>query len=183
MPMSTRIDLAELTAVLHPLGCDEPPSGYHGTVCGALCVESPEHLDPVSLLIGADEPDERARGFLVNLRDQCNVALLSARMDFWPLLPPVELPLSLRVEALVAWCGGFLYGLWSRRRIDMHALSEEGRRIVQDFTGFTETGIAAMDETSYAECVGYIRAGAQLLFLELRQRPSSTADADAHALH
>jgi len=62
-----------------------------------------------------------------------------------PLLPDDDTPLEPRVHALSAWCGGFLFGLSSRRGLNLKAISEEGREIVQDLTQFTQAGLSAED--------------------------------------
>lgn len=181
------VHYAELAEILRLLSYPEPPSSFHGAICGALCAEPPELLTPESLLEGADDPDERAREFLTRLRDESNAALLSAEMDFEPLLPEDEWPLSTRVEALAAWCGGFLYGLSSRRKLDLKAFSEEARETLRDFTQFTQAGFDAAgepetEEAAYAELGEYVRVGAQLLFLELRPRPPSI-DNESSTVH
>lgn len=176
--MSTTVHFAELAEVLSRLHYPEPPSAYHGSVCGALCAQPPEQLDPAALLEGADPADGQSREFLLRLRDESNAALLSDEMEFEPLLPEDEWPLSVRVEALSAWCSGFLYGLSSRRPLDLKACSEEARETLRDFTQFTQAGFDASgdpetEEAAYAELVEYVRVGAQLLVLELRPRPPS----------
>lgn len=185
--MSTTVHFAELAEILRLLSYAEPPSAYHGALCGALCAEPPEHLAPETLLEGADAPDERATEFLHRLRDESNASLLSVEMDFEPLLPEDEWPLSARVEALAAWCSGFLYGLSSRRKLDLKACSEEARETLGDFTQFTQagfdtTGEPETEEAAYAELVEYVRVGAQLLFLELRPRPPSI-DTESSTVH
>jgi uncharacterized protein YgfB (UPF0149 family) len=114
----------DLAAALDRLGSPEEASEYHGTLCGALCVQDAGELDPVDL-IDADledyQPDAEAEALLQALGRQTLNALMSTEMSFAPLLPGDELPLASRVMALTLWCQGFLYGLSSRRKIDLSA--------------------------------------------------------------
>ena len=86
-----------------------------------------------------------------------------------------------RVDALSAWCGGFLYGISGHRRLNLKNLSDEARETLRDFTQFTQAGFDASgdpeaEERAFTELVEYVRVGAQLLFLELRPRPPLPTD-------
>ena len=182
--MSDLSQYEDLREVLEKLGYPDVPAMFHGALCGALCVVDVQALGVASLLeegadVAIDDPDSRA--VLERLRDEADADLQSSEMTFAPLLPPDEMPLSHRVEALAAWCEGFLYGLSSRRPIDTRRFSEEAQETLRDFTEFTQAGFDGggdreAEETAYAELVEYIRVGAQLLFLELR--PRGPADAE-----
>lgn len=191
--MNDTLDYAELAGLLDRLGYAEEAAEYHGSLCGALCVLSPDEIDPVSLLdaaaAGSPEIEPDSRRALSKLCALTFAELSSTEMGFMPLLPDDDTPLEPRVHALSAWCGGFLFGLSSRRGLNLKAISEEGREIVQDLTQFTQAGLSAEDdqeleETAYAELVEYIRVGAQLLFMELRPRaPDDLEDAAPPTLH
>lgn len=180
----------DLREVLDKLGYPDVPAMFHGALCGALCVMDADDLGVASLLeegvdVAIDDPDSRA--VLERLRDESNADLQSSEMIFAPLLPPDEMPLSHRVEALAAWCEGFLFGLSSRRPIDTKRFSEEAQETLRDFTEFTQAGFDASgdreaEESAYAELVEYVRVGAQLLFLELRPRDPN-ADSDSPTVH
>jgi uncharacterized protein YgfB (UPF0149 family) len=179
-PLNDALDYIGLADLLHRIGYPEPPAGYHGLLCGALCAEAPDDLNPLSLLEEAHSQPVEGEDLLAlrQLRDDANAALLSDEMIFTPLLPDDEVPLASRVEQLAAWCGGFLYGLSSRRKLDLRQCSEEVRETLKDFSEFTQAGFDASgdresEEAAYSELVEYVRVGAQLLFLELRPRPPS----------
>ncbi|WP_420468551.1 UPF0149 family protein [Panacagrimonas sp.] len=189
--MTEAPDYQELADLLRPLGYTEIPSNFHGVLCGALCVIEPERLSVESLLAEAAEgleklgAEDHAR--LARLRDETSDDLQSTDMSFEPLLPDDAMPLSLRVDALAAWCGGFLYGLSSRRQLDLRGLTDEARETLRDFSEFTQAGFdasgdAETEENAYSELVEYVRVGAQLLFLEMRPRPPA-ADEPSDTVH
>ncbi|MGQ0698463.1 MAG: UPF0149 family protein [Panacagrimonas sp.] len=189
--MTDTLDHRGLAELLKILAYAEPASHFHGVLCGALCVIAADELDVAALLEdGSEQPDAlepHVREALWTLRDETNSDLLSTEMGFEPLLPADSLPLRERVESLAAWCSGFLYGLSSRRNLDLRVLSEEARETLRDFSQFTQAGFDAdgdpeSEETSYTELVEYIRVGAQLLFLEMRPRPPSLDD-ESSTLH
>ncbi len=181
----------ELAAALDRLGSPEEASEFHGTLCGALCVQDIGELDPLKL-IDADiddyQPDAAAESLLTRLGTKTLEALTSSDLGFAPLLPGDELPLEARVQALALWCQGFLYGLSSRRKIDLAKCSEELREIVNDLSQFTQAGLEAgdneeLEENAYTELVEYIRVGAQLVFLELNPNHRHHDDPDKPTLH
>jgi len=174
--------------MLSGVGYTDDASAFHGAVCGALCVAAPDEVDVRQLLEDGTEDGAAmpatAVGGLVDLVEESLVALLSNEMSFSPLLPSDDVILETRVEALAAWCQGFLYGLSTARTLDLDTLSDESREVVSDLSELTRAGIDASDgddteEGAYAELVEYIRVGAQLIFMELHPRPDDDADPDA----
>ena len=176
----------ELSALLSHVGYSESPSHFHGVVCGALCRLEPEHLSEDAMLEdaregGGEELDANSRSMLRRVRSEACTDLISTDMSFEPLLPTDASTLAQRVDALAAWCGGFLYGLSSHAKLDIRKLSDEARETLRDFTQFTQAGSEGgsdteAEEAAYVELVEYVRVGAQLLFLELRPRPPSVDD-------
>lgn len=189
--MTEAPDYDDLAALLRRAGYTEAPSNFHGALCGTLCVVPTEQVTVENLLeesgCAPAELDPIDRFALLRLRDECTADLLSTDMVFEPMLPVDANPLRLRVEALGAWCSGFLYGLSSRRKLDLRTLSEEARETLRDFSQFTQAGLDASgdletEESAYVELVEYVRVGAQLLFLEMRPRPASVDD-DTSTVH
>lgn len=170
---------AALDTLLNTLGHEDEAAGYHGALCGALCVKPVSEIDPTAL-IEADaptEPDADARRQLLHLRDEALVSLQNDEGGFAPLLPEDDADLALRIASLVAWCEGFLFGLSSRAKLDLQQCSEEAREIIADFAEFTRASLddgddSELEENAYAELVEYIRVGAQLIYMELRPRPT-----------
>ena len=185
------LDFDELDQLLQRLGYTEPSSHFHGALCGALCRVGPGTLN-LSELLGETaksqaELDDADRETLNQLGAQCAHGLTSDELGFAPLLPDDGNALPRRVEALAAWCGGFLFGLSSRHPLDRDALSGEAQEAIDDLSEFTRAGFDPRaelegEETAYAELVEYVRVAAQLLFYELNsQRPAS--DPEPLTLH
>ena len=174
--MTTILDHAACQAALATLGRGGDAAEFHGCLSGALCVLPPDQIDLLRLLDAGVPAGSRAPDLLKQLRDAALAALQDDDLGFAPLLPEDELPLAQRVEALAAWCAGFLFGLSSRAGFQVEQLSEDAREVVDDFAEFTRAGHedeadGELEETAYAELVEYVRVGTQLVFMELRPQP------------
>lgn len=181
--MSVSLRYSDLSAVLQRLGFQDEPAEYHGALCGALCVRRPEEIDLLKLLdsghgdlrtpVAADAATEES---LRRLCAESLSGLEDEKMSFAPVLPDDEEALGPRVQALAAWCEGFLYGLSTRAGLQLSEASLDVREVVQDFTQFTQATLGEdedleLEEGAYAELVEYIRVGAQLVFMEFRPQP------------
>ena len=169
--MTHPIDHAALTALLARVGYDDDASSYHGSLCGALCRQKPDEVDPVALLDEVESaPSGADRHQLLQFRDETIAALTDLQSVFTPMLPDDAVSLADRAAALGAWCEGFLYGLAGRIKLNLRECSEEVREIVKDFTEFTRSSLDSGsddegEENAYAELVEYVRVGAQLVFM------------------
>lgn len=169
-----------LEASIGHLGLDQEASEYHGILCGMLC-----HRDDAPADLGlANEPLPALPDGdgLLSLRRDSLQQLLQAHIEFELMLPDDDHPLSERVAALAQWCGGFLYGLATWQELDIRRLSDDAQEVLRDLTELSKAGFepesgtaAEADERDYAELVEYVRVGAQLLFLELRQAISASS--------
>jgi uncharacterized protein YgfB (UPF0149 family) len=186
--MSSMQHYSDLAAALSRLGYRDDAAAFHGALCGALCRQKPEEVDPVALLDDDEiRPDAQALADLRRLCEQTVSALADMQTGFMPLLPEDEVGLGERARSLGAWCEGFLYGLAGRIKLDLRSCTDEVREIVKDFTQFTRASLDAGDdleveEGAYAELVEYIRVGAQLVYMELHPRPLAAA-AQSKTLH
>lgn len=168
-----------LHAALDALHRGADASEFHGSLCGALCVQSVDEIDLLKLVDAGAPSRSRAPQVLKQLRDEALVALQDDALGFTPILPDDDVPLAERVDALSHWCAGFLYGLTLRNGFDPERLNEDAREIVADFSDLTRAGLDSdeddeIEEVAYAELVEYVRVGAQLIYMELR--PSPTRD-------
>lgn len=174
--MTKLIDYPALVALMARVGYDDEAAAYHGSLCGALCRQKPEEVDPVALLDDVEShPEAGDRAALLALRDETLGSLTDLQSAFAPMLPDDDASLADRAAALGAWCEGFLYGLAGRIKLNLRECSEEVREIVKDLTEFTRSSLDSGDddegeENAYAELVEYIRVGAQLVFMELHPR-------------
>ena len=94
-------------------------------------------------------------------------------MEFDPLLPDDDAALDERVDALSAWCQGFLYGFGSRPRPQPPAPSGEVAEVLADFAEISRGGSVGLEpmeieEDAYTELVEFLRVGVQLVYDELR---------------
>jgi uncharacterized protein len=188
--MNEPLRYEQLTETLLRLGFSQDAAEFHGALCGALCVRSPDEIDPLRLLSAAGAPAADALDAEQTLRRLCGQsleALNSSDMAFSLLLPGDEQALGERVRALSAWCEGFLFGLATRPGLNLKQCSGEAQEIIHDFTEFTRAMVFGgeddeVEENAYTELVEYIRVGAQLVYMELHERQSG-GQALATTLH
>jgi uncharacterized protein YgfB (UPF0149 family) len=93
-------------------------------------------------------------------------------MEFRPLLPDDERELPARVEALGAWCQGFLYGFGAAGTVAGTPLPETVTEVLSDLANISQAGAVGsasdeVEEEAYAELVEFLRAGVQLIYAEL----------------
>lgn len=178
------ISYESLSASLHNLGLDQDAAEYHGILCGMLCYrdDAPEDL---GLAAEAESQVCASDTELQALRKNSLQQLQHAHVEFCLMLPDDDETLDQRVEALAQWVSGFLHGLARNPGMDMRELSEDSQELIRDFTELSRAGLEAesgqgqeQDERDYTELVEYVRVGAQLLFLELRQTQATPASDD-----
>lgn len=182
-------DYRELGRALRDLGFRLDAAEYHGALCGILCARSGAGDD---LGLELDPPRDEsaipaARELLAGLREASLQHLNDPDSGFMPLLPEDVETLDSRVDALAQWCQGFLYGLATRQALDLNAGSEELREVVADLIQISRAGVEEdreadedADENAYMELVEYVRAGVQLVFLELHTAEDAAGEgADA----
>ena len=167
-------DYKMMTLLLTGNHVDHSPAELHGMLTGQLCsgvvapdpedigglMEHPQHLVPVvSKLV------ERLCG-------ETSAQLSHLDYHFQPLLPSDETSLKDRVNALGAWCDGFMVGFAAGYVGPDSALSSEVREILGDFGQFAtiaEEGeeLSDQDEVDYMELVEYVRMATITLFQQL----------------
>lgn len=184
------IDYFDLGRALKSLGFNLDAAEYHGALCGMLCVQDDP---PENLGLDTDPPADAnavpaARELLQHLRHDSLDHLSDPESGFAPLLPDDDEALNLRVDALAQWCQGFLYGLATKPALDLNEATPELREVVNDLIQISRAGVEQdedpdedADENAYMELVEYVRAGVQLVFLELR--PAEEAPETSGTLH
>lgn len=158
----------------------------HGCLIGALCArrvylpaEWMEELLPEEGAAAATPP-------LQALFDHSRAALEATDLEFEPLLPADDTPLSVRVEALGAWAQGFLYGFGSAGPLPKGSLPGDIAEILSDFAEVSRAGAvgsesAEVEESALAELVEFLRVGAQLIYDELAEvRATQSTSAARH---
>jgi hypothetical protein len=182
--MSESVAFDDVARALAAAGSTVHAAEAHGCLCGSLCARR-----DYGLVEWIDEilPDEAVRdgGPFASLRESTITALTGEQMDFQPLLPDDEHALDSRVEALGAWCQGFLYGFGAAGTANRDALPEGVAEVLADFAQMSHAGAVGseeleVEEEAYAELVEFLRVGVQLVFDELAAlragQPAQRAD-------
>jgi uncharacterized protein len=160
----------------------------HGGVCGALCAGGvaaarlwlAQALDDVEL----DAAPGAVADELEELIGTTSKMLDDEQLGFEPLLPSDDAPLADQVDALAAWCHGFLSGVGStapsaaRSGAEGEALGE----ILRDFAEISRAGLsddeaAGRDQPDFAlaEIQEYVRVSVQIVFEELGTQRAAAA--------
>jgi len=165
----------QLQAVLDGLGSAVSAAEAHGCLCGALCArEGYATPEWVGELIEADSPglDGQAEQVLRELHEDTLETLRSQEFEFAPLVPDNGVALEERVEALAAWCGGFLYGVGAGGAGASPTEVSDVGEILRDLGEIARAQLDPQEaaeggEEVFTELYEYVRAGAQLAFDEL----------------
>ena len=184
----------------------------HGAICGALCAGGPDAaLRWLEQAFADDQAGDADSSSLMPVRDSLR-ELVEASLQtlegdslaFEPLLPNDDAPLPEQVQALAAWCQGFLAALGEsapeiagggRSRASAappaadrgsQAAQAHLAEILADFAeisraGLTDDDAADRDQADFAlaELKEYTRMSAQIVFEELRPR----RDAQSQGVH
>jgi uncharacterized protein YgfB (UPF0149 family) len=187
-PSNPSLDYDRLRDSLAAAGAVVALAELHGGVCGALCMGSTEAASGWLAGVFDDEhlgavPAELASE-LEDLVGTSVKMLDGEELQFEPLLPGDEAPLAEQVEALAAWCQGFLNGIGSAGPAAARAAAEHETigEILRDFAEIARAGLsdeeAAGDgqpDFALAEIQGHVRVGVQLVFEELAPLRAASA--------
>jgi uncharacterized protein YgfB (UPF0149 family) len=182
--MSEPANFDDVARALAAAGSVLQAAEAHGCLCGGACVRRDyrlaEWLDEIFLDGGAGADD-----VLETLRANTIAALVGGQMEFQPLLPDDGQPLEARVEALGAWCQGFLYGFGAAGTVGHARLPEGVDEVLADLAQISQAGIVGaesdeVEEDAYVELVEFLRAAVQLVYDELAalraSQPSPRSD-------
>jgi uncharacterized protein YgfB (UPF0149 family) len=170
--MHPRVAYDDVARALAARGSTVHPSEAHGCLCGALCTtrdytpaEWLEEILPDEVAGGSDD------GVLAALLAETAGALERPDLEFEPLLPDDD-GIDARVEALAAWCQGFLYGFGSAGTTGRGGLPGDVNEVLTDFARIAQAGAPGTDsaeeeESAFAELVEFLRAGVQLIYEDL----------------
>lgn len=172
-------DIYELEEVLLKLDSTMSAAESHGVLCAILCARgSADMSDWAGHILGKQEQGnvvlKESLVLLNNLYQATLVQLNDVNCNFQLFLPDDEEDLRERVEALTAWCQGFVYGLAIGGLSDAEALPEDTMELVKDIIEIsragpdTETQPTEEDEIAYVEIVEYLRTGTLLISAELQ---------------
>jgi uncharacterized protein YgfB (UPF0149 family) len=185
------LDYDRLREALTASGAVVALAELHGGVCGVLCAGGAEAARRWLAELLDDEQLTAVPGALAD--DLDGLVATSAKMlddrdlAFTPLLPSDDSPLDEQVEALAAWCQGFVSGVGTTRasaqRSTENAALDE---ILRDFAEIGRAGLSeeeAAGETqadfALAEIHEFVRVGVQIVFEELASERALSAP-DVH---
>jgi uncharacterized protein len=177
-PSITHAELGELLAVNH---CGVGASDLHGSLTGYLCGGGSTNPRQWLEALALDFTDsEIPPAQLEQLYFDCSAWLADPDLAFEPLLPEDESGVSIRADALVEWCRGFMGGLGlSGHASTSRPLSGEAEEILGDLSTIAgsrfEYKDAEEDENALTEVVEFIRVAVLLLHAEM----TSAAHANA----
>ena len=184
--MSSPVLYSDLELALATAGSTVHAAEAHGCLCGALCVRTRYRAgDWIEELLperpGVDEHAD-VHATLLEVYNQTVATLEGTQMEFSPLLPNDDDALAERVEALSAWCQGFLYGFGVATPEPGQRLAADVDEALRDFAEISRVGSVGseseqIEEEAYVQLVEYLRAAAQLVYDELEPRRHAEASA------
>ncbi|NJD32541.1 MAG: UPF0149 family protein [Gammaproteobacteria bacterium] len=169
--MIDKVVFDDVARALAAAGSTVHAAEAHGALCGALCARREYAVEEWFEEILPDESGRDGRA-LADLHAASVTALAGEELEFQPLLPDDEQPLDARVEALGAWCQGFLYGFGAAGTVNRDALPEDVPEVLADLAQISHAGAVGsealeVEEEAYAELVEFLRVGVQLIYDEL----------------
>lgn len=159
------------------------PAELHGMLCGRLSggqrLNGGDWLDAAIQFMDLIDTvlDEQGRERLVALYEEtlANLSDMNRPLDL--LLPPDELSLRQRIDALAGWCEGFLHGLGASGLSGGSKLPPEVTEALRDFAQIAQARLdeeeAEENEQYYAELVEYVRVAVLTLFTELNSEDAA----------
>ncbi|KAF0284006.1 hypothetical protein BA898_02650 [Spiribacter roseus] len=187
MPMNESERYTDVVAALAGVEAEVSAAEAQGMLCGLFCsTETPEPAQWIAqVLDGLSPKGEPAREVLEALSalyQDTRDRLENDSLEFEPLLPDDDAPLSDRATALGHWCEGFLFGIGVAGSHDPAKLPREANEVINDLTEIAridpEAELDEDNEIAYTELVEYLRA-ATLLVREHTALPSSAQPAVA----
>ncbi|WP_139559530.1 UPF0149 family protein [Methylotetracoccus oryzae] len=145
---------------------DASVAELHGAMTGLLCADIHSTFEQwvAAFFPDTEVPfDQGAAASLRTLFATTQQGLATGDLDFEPLLPDDEEPLSERAEALGHWCLGFLFGLG--QTTGQRAWSSESEELLKDFADISRLEAAedTDDDNDFVEIAEFVRIGVQLI--------------------
>jgi uncharacterized protein YgfB (UPF0149 family) len=160
------------------------PAALHGLVTGLLSSGAPD-IDEGDIATLMQGPLPPVVGQLVNmLIESTRGQLLEPDFSFQLLLPPDDMQLVQRVQALGHWCESFTAGFSAGFMQSETTLGSEGREALTDIAQLASLSEELEDdiedeENDYMELVEYVRMAAIALFQQLaavEENPEAAAE-------
>jgi uncharacterized protein YgfB (UPF0149 family) len=149
----------------------------HGFLCGVLSIDISY---PIQTSIAVLAPDYEnvilsapVNAQLNEFYEHVKSQMTDPELQLTLMIPENnEIDLSTRVNALAAWCDGYLYGLANAGLQDASQLPQDTLEIIQDLSRIAQLDGADTgeeeEELSYVELMEYVRMAALLVAEELQ---------------
>lgn len=171
---TTLFDFDEISDHLLEQGALQSPSQIHGCLSGLLAAgaetEGEYGLDALAQSLDLAAHGELADE-LMRLYQVTGISIRDDEFTYDLLLPDDETELEIRVEALGAWCSGFLTGVAHISGRAGQVWSADSKEILEDITAMSQIAIGDGEteeesEDSYIEIIEYLRCAVLNLFFE-----------------
>ena len=182
--MSRFPEILELEELLYRIDASMGAAEAHGALCGMLCARGTVELSEwVDHVVGEQEQGSDLLHDVVHKLSELHQTTLEMINDstggFTLLLPDDDDSLPERVEAIAAWCQGFIYGLAAGGIQQGSALPEDTEELLKDMVEISRAGPDAddggdgaanedEDEVALMEIEEYVRMGVLLIYEELQ---------------
>ena len=182
--MSRFPEILELEELLYRIDASMGAAEAHGALCGMLCARGTVELSEwVDHVVGEQEQGSDLLHDVVHKLSELHQTTLEmindATGDFKLLLPDDDDSLPERVEAIAAWCQGFIYGLAAGGIQQDSELPEDAEELLKDMVeisraghdvddGGDEAANEDEDEVALMEIEEYVRMGVLLIYEELQ---------------
>lgn len=185
-------DIPQLEDLLFNVDAALGATESHGALCGMLCAQGATEASQWMLcVLGEHEESSKMLQLtgkkLLQIHQIAVAQMNDTDADFELMLPDDDEPLEMRVEALGAWCQGFVYGLAIGGIKEDTALPEDSKELIKDILEISRAGYVAdneaelatdeegseEDEVAFMEVSEYVRMGILLIYEELQPLQSS----------
>jgi yecA family protein len=182
--MSRFPEILELEELLYRIDASMGAAEAHGALCGMLCARGTVELSEwVDHVVGEQEQGSDLLHDVVHKLSELHQVTLEmindTTGDFTLLLPDDDDSLPERVEAISAWCQGFIYGLAAGGIQQGSELPEDAEELLKDMVeisraghdvddGGDEAANEDEDEVALMEIEEYVRMGVLLIYEELQ---------------
>jgi yecA family protein len=187
--MSQFPEISDLEELLYRVDATMGAAEAHGALCGMLCARGTVELSEwVDHVVGEQEQGSELLHDVVHKMSDLHQATLemmnNTTGEFRLLLLDDDDPLQERVDALAAWCQGFIYGLAAGGISEESELPEDTSELLKDMIEISrarhdvdeeeaEEADVNDDEVAYMEIEEYVRMGVLLIYEELQPLQST----------
>ena len=147
------VDFTAVETGLKQADSDMGAAEAHGLLCGLLSVQSAlSHKEWLQMLLKEwDEQDVLAQELIRSLsllHLQTLQDLNDPELKFNLFLPDEHVDIHQRVEAVVDWCSGYLYGLGQHLQQAALDSNEQLQEVIDDFNKIVQIDLQEGDEAS-----------------------------------